>query len=141
MEELLVFALLLCEGIMPEDEYWKRLDELFLESPEDDNFLYLEWETDIKKAIAYIRTNIDYTTFDYGLFGKILMEKLRTYYEQCLDIKSFSERMYLLWEDLPFDIQDKQPFYTLCYADDPLSWGDKEQTRRLYEGMLNYYLK
>ena len=58
MEELLVFALLLCEGILSKDEYWKRLDELFLESPEDDNFLYLEWETNIKKAIAYI-TNID----------------------------------------------------------------------------------
>ena len=140
MEELLVFALLLCEGILSEDEYWKRLDELFLESPEDDNFLYLEWETNIKKAIAYI-TNIDYAIFDYGLFGKILMEKLRIYYEQCLDIKNFSERMYLLWEDLPFDIQDKQPFYTLCYADDALSWGDEEQTRKLYEVMLNYYLK
>ncbi len=54
MEELLVFALLLCEGILSKDEYWKRLDELFLESPEDDNFLYLEWETNIKLSLIHI---------------------------------------------------------------------------------------
>lgn len=141
MEELLVFALLLCEEIVSEDEYLKRLDELFLQSPENDDFLYLEWVTNIKEAIIYIRTNIDYKIFDYELFGRILMEKLRIYYKECLDIKSFSERMYFLWENLPFYIQDKQPFYILSYADDPLSWGDEEQARNIYESMLNYYLK
>lgn len=33
MEELLVYALLLYENIVPEEEYFKRLDELFLEIP------------------------------------------------------------------------------------------------------------
>ena len=48
--------------------------------------------------------------------------------------------MYLLWKSLPGEIQDKQPFFTLSYADDPLSWEDEKQTRFIYENMLNYYL-
>lgn len=31
------------------------------------------------------------------------------------------------------------PFFTMCYADDPLSWGDKDQTRELYEQMFRFY--
>ena len=47
--------------------------------------------------------------------------------------------MYSLWESLPGNIQNIEPFFTLSYADDPLSWGDEEQTRNIYEYMLNYY--
>ncbi len=46
MEELLVYAILLGEGLVTENEYNKRLDELFLSNPENDDFLYLEWETE-----------------------------------------------------------------------------------------------
>ena len=47
--------------------------------------------------------------------------------------------MYNLWEDLPGQIQDIELFWALCYADDPLSWGDEEQTRSIYENMMNFY--
>lgn len=139
MEELLVFAFLLCEEIVTKDEYDKRLDELFLDNVENEDLLYLEWETDIKKSIIYIRTYIDYNALDYDLFGRILMRKLKVYYKSCSDIKSFADQMFNLWEALPGDIQDREPFFTLCYADEPLSWGDEEQTRTIYEDMLNYY--
>ena len=139
MEELLVYAILLYEELITEDEYNKRLDELFLNTPEDNELLYLEWETDIKKAIIYIRTHIDYNNLDLEQFGRILMSKLKTAYVNCPDIKHFAGRMYNLWENLPGNIQNIEPFWTLCYADDPLSWGDEEQTRNIYEHMLNYY--
>lgn len=139
MEELLVYAILLYEELITEDEYNKRLDELFLSTPEDDELLYLEWETDMKKAIIYVRTHIDYNNLDLEQFGRILMSKLKTAYVNCLDIKCFAGRMYNLWESLPGNIQNIEPFWTLCYADDPLSWGDEEQTRNIYEHMLNYY--
>lgn len=139
MEELLVFALLLYEDMVTEDEYNKRLNKLFLDNPEDDGLLYLEWETDIKKAVTYIRTHIDYDVLDYGQFGRNLMDKLSECYKNCSDIKSFAGQMYNLWETLPGVIQDREPFFTLCYADDPLSWGDEEQTRNIYENMLDYY--
>ncbi len=39
MEELFVVAFLLCEEMAAEDEYRKRLDELFLGNIADDGFL------------------------------------------------------------------------------------------------------
>ena len=47
--------------------------------------------------------------------------------------------MFGLWESLPGNMQNMEPFWTLCYADDPLSWGDEAQTRNVYEHMLDYY--
>lgn len=41
MEELLVYIILLYEKLVTEDEYNKRLDELFLNIPENDDLLYL----------------------------------------------------------------------------------------------------
>ncbi len=139
MEELLVFAFLLNEEIVTIDEYNKRLHELFLANLENDGLLYLEWETDIKKAITYIRMHVDYDALDYGQFGRILMGKLKVCYKNCPDIKSFANHMYHLWESLPGNIQEKEPFFILCYADDSLSWGDEKQTRNIYEHMLDYY--
>lgn len=143
MEELLVYALLLYEELLTESEYNKRLDELFLSTSENDDLfndlLYLEWETDIKKAIVYVRTHIDYNNLDIDLFGKILMSRLKEVYKNCLDIRKFASRMYNLWEDLPGNLQDIEPFWTLSYADDSLSRGDEGQARNIYEGMLCYY--
>ncbi|MDE7178130.1 MAG: hypothetical protein K2O59_09960 [Lachnospiraceae bacterium] len=139
MEELLVYAILLYEELVTEDEYSKRLDELFLKNPEDDDLLHLEWETNIQEAIIYVRTHIDYKNLDLERFGRMLMSKLKVVYANCLDIKCFANRMYSLWESLPGNIQDIEPFWTLSYADDPLSWGDEEQTRNIYEHMLGYY--
>ena len=139
MEELLVFALLLHEDIAAEDAYNDRLNELFLDNPEDEHLLSLVWETDITRAIIYIKTHIDYNRFDYERFGRILMDKLMAYYNSCHDIKHFAGRMYHLWENLPGVLQDREPFLALNYADDCLSWGDEGQTRSIYERMLNYY--
>ncbi len=101
MEELLVYAILLYEGLVTENEYNKRLDELFLTTPENDDLLYLEWETDISKAIIYVRTHIDYKNLNLEQFGRILMSKLKVVYKNCLDIKYFASQMYRLWESFP----------------------------------------
>ena len=123
MEELLVYAILLYEELVTENEYNKRLDELFLRTPESDDLLYLEWETDIKKAIIYVRTHTDYKKLDLERFGRILIGRLKEYYKNCPDIRVFADKMYSLWESLPGNIQDQKPFFTLCYADDPLIMG------------------
>lgn len=141
-EELFVYAILFCEGIaLTEERYHRKLDALFLENPGDETLLYLEWETNMKQAAGYIRNYMDGQTPDHERFGRILMENLREYYDACPDIRTFAGRMYGLWERLPGNLQDRQPFWTLSYADDPLSWGDEDQTRGLYEAMLNYYIK
>ena len=140
MEELLAYAFLYCEDIIvTEDLYQKRLDELFLKNLDNEMLLDLEWETDIKKAVTYIKTHVNYQDINREAFGMALMEKLKEYYDNCEDIKEFAGRMYGLWESLPGNIQNEEPFWTLSYADDPLSWGDEKQTRLIYEKMLDYY--
>ena len=138
MEEILVYLILLYEELVTENDYHKRLDELFLDNPEDDDLLYLEWETDIKKAVIYVRTHIDYNNLDCEQFGRVLMSKIKEIYKNYSDIRKFAERMYSLWESLPGNIQNTEPFWILSYADEPLSWGDEDQTRDIYEHMLNY---
>jgi len=135
----LTYAILLSEELGSESEYYKRLDELFLGNSESDDLLYLEWETDIKKAVIYMKTHIDYNNFDFNRFGKILMSKLEAIYTNCTDIKVFAKRMHSLWESLPENIQNIEPLQALCYADDSLSWGDEDQTKNIYEYVLNYY--
>ncbi len=101
MEELLVYALLLYQELVTETEYNKRLDEMFLNTPENndlfDDLLYLEYETDIKKAIVYVRTHIDYNNLDIDLFGKILVCKLQEVYKNYSDKREFAYRMYSLF--------------------------------------------
>ena len=139
MEEMLVYLILLFEELVAQNDYNKRLDELFLDNPENDDLLYLEWETDIRKAVIYIKTHIDYNNLDYERFGRALMSKLKEIYKNHSDIRKFASRMFSLWESLPGNIQNTEPFWILSYADDPLSWGDEKQTRNIYEHMLNYY--
>ncbi len=139
MEELFAYAILLYENIVTEEMYQKKLNELFLKNSENEMLLKLEWETDIDEAILYIRTHIEYKNINDEKFGKSIIKILKKYYEYCTDIKQFAEKMYSLWEVLPTAIQHKQPFYMLSYADDPLSWGDIEQSRSIYENVLNYY--
>lgn len=139
MEELLAFACLLYEDMATTEEYYEALNRLFLDCPENDDLLYLEWETDLKKAVAYIFLHIDYSVLDDERFGRILMNKLTERYKNDSDLKSFANRAYHLWKILPRSIQRKEPFVALCYADDPLSWGDEKQTRDIYESMLNFY--
>ena len=139
MEELLAYAILLFEKIIAEEIYENRLYEMFIEDCKNEMLLYLVWENNIKNAISFIRTNVDYDNFNHKIFGKVLMGLLKKYYSYCKDIYLFGYKMYTLWESLPGNIQDIEPFWTLSYADDPLSWKDEQQSRELYEKAFNYY--
>ena len=59
------------------------------------------------------------------------------YYES--DIVDFGNRMYELWNRLPDNISNAEPFHTFSYADDCLSYGNEKQCRELYEEAFNYY--
>lgn len=145
MEELLACVFLYREGLMSGAACREKLDQLFLEDPEDDLLLELEWNFPDMKEMA-VRVweywGAHANSFSGEVFGRFLMARLKELYRQeGPDISSFAGRMYSLWEGLPPWLQDVQPFWTLCYADDPLSWGDEAQTRELYQEMLNYYEK
>lgn len=146
MEELLACVLLCYEGVIPRDSYRETLDALFLEDPEDELLQELEWSfSDWKGVYAKVREYCagHRDSFRMERFGRPFMARLRALYETKgqEDIRWFAGRMYDIWEGLPPWLQDAQPFWTLCYADDPLSWGDEKQTREIYEEMLGYYEK
>ena len=140
MEELLAYAYLLCEGFDLEEEYEEKLYELFLkDTTHSEDLLTLEGLCGkMKESTIYIRTHINYSSLDREKFGKTLMTLLKHFY-QSMDIEQFGQRIYSVWEGMAGNLQEEEPFSVMCYADDPLSWGDEKQTRELYEKMLNYY--
>ena len=139
MNELLAYAILLCEGIVSDEIFNARLDEMFMKKPNDKLLLDLECTGDAEKAAASLRANFDYTKLDKVLFGRTMMKELREYCRLYGVTKQFGEKMYLLWESLPDCVQDEEPFSVFTYADDPLSWGDEQQSREIYEKALDYY--
>lgn len=139
MDELLAYAILLCEGIVSDEFFNSRLDEIFLKTPNDGRLLELECMGNAEKAAASVRARFDYSKLDKVRFGKAMMKELSAYCRSCGVTERFGKKMYLLWESLPGCIQDEEPFSVFTYADDPLSWGDEQQSRELYEKAFYYY--
>ena len=141
MEILLASAILLWGDLMTAEEYGQILDRLFLEEQPgfvEDILLELEWkQSDVKLSAAVIGNCCaeHMASFDCGAFGRFLFSRLERLYKS-MDLHVFGKKTYCLWQNLPSWLQDKEPFYSLSYADDPLSWGDVEQTRRIYESIF-----
>lgn len=138
MEELLVYAILICEGFALEGEFQSCLDDIFLNNPNNDVLLELECMNNINNQVIYIRANFDYNNINIEDFGKTLIKKLSILYYST-DLTYFASKMYQVWESLPGNIQDIEPFHTLTYGDEPLYYNDEPQSRLLIEKMLNYY--
>ena len=138
MEKLPVTAILFFHGLADENTYSSQLNECFLSDPSNDDYLYLEWENDIGKAVAYLRTHINPASFDRQKFGKFFLRKLQESYEHSPDIKVFAARMYGLWKSLPENLQNIEPFFALCYVDEPLEYGDEKQTRSIFEQIFRH---
>lgn len=132
-----MYALLYSEGFDVWAMYSDTLDKLFIENPEDENYLSLEGMAP-KEAVLHTIAIMHRSTFDTGYFGKILMESLRQIYEN-IRLEIFAKKMYSLWNKLPGFVDKEEPFFILCYADDCLSYGDEYQCRQLYEKAMNYY--
>ena len=138
MEVLLAYALLFCEGYDYWNSYSEQLDKLFLESPDNDDYLYLEELNNPKEAALYIISSISESSINTDVFGPALMKLVGQAYIKS-DLADFGRRMYSLWKNLPVAINNVEPFFTFCYADDCLSYGDEEQCRKLYEKAIHYY--
>lgn len=140
MDELLAYAYLMSIGLDIEKQYENKLNELFIEQPDNKDFFELEFLSgSIKETVIYIYTHINFTEMNYNKFGKTLMFLLEPFYKT-MNIKRFSSLMYVLWEELAGNLQDMDPFSILRYADEPLfSYDNEKHTRELYEKMLSYY--
>ena len=141
IERLLSYATLLNCELMTLNKYNDYLNEIFLQHPDNDLLLELQWcSNDIKNTIGTICEYSSKVEIDYDVFGKLFFNELKLAYKE-MDINSFAAKAYSAWNLLPDKIKEIEPFFTLCYADDPLSWGDENQTREHYENTFVYYEK
>ena len=139
MEELLSYLFLRLVGIIAEEEYQNKLHEAFLADGENEILLELELNDDIWHSIALVEEQVDWNSLNRETFEKILISLIENHYYNCSDKKKFGEKTYSLWGILPYAVSGEEPLRMLSYADDPLSWGDEEQSRNIYEEIFNYY--
>lgn len=139
MNKLAALCALWAFGLDSKEGYCKELDRLFLENPDDDFLLELE-NLGGDCAAAWARISPYLMTMDISEFGRTLFGKLEEVYRaNKIPLCEFGVRCGRLWGALPERIDHKEPFVMLCYADEPLSWGDEEQSRELFQSMFDYY--
>lgn len=144
MEELYAELLLWYIGFHSLERYNALLDEKFLIDSENELYLELEkYSSDVLNSMGRFKRHWDYecSEFDRDLFGKQLFGGLKLAYDaKRFEMSDFGNRCCKLWHMLPGSIVETEPFHTLIYADDPLSWGDEAQTRELYEKAFAYHV-
>ena len=141
MEELTVEAILGSLGYGSFKEYQRILNSLWETAPDEYEPLLLELESrKYKDAIIYLmHRSPSFSNRDReAVFGKYLMERLQSIYNQ-IPLDEFGHLAYSVWGTLPGTISMVEPFYTLNYADDSLSYGDEYSCRELYKKMFEYY--
>ncbi len=141
--ELYAEVLLWYHGFNDKHNYELLLNEAFLNDPSNDFLLELQ-----ERSSNLLDTRGRFTqywsyeekSFDSNIFGKRLFAGLESAYKvNIFSIDQFGKQCYQLCKDLPSDIQEKEPFWTLKYADECLSWGDEAQTRMIYEKLFSFY--
>lgn len=142
MEKLVALCYVWAFGLSGKDDYAAELNRLYLENPEDDILLELECLGD-DRAAAWARLGWLADRLNIDSFGKELFAALeKVYSENRFPLAEFGRRCCELWRALPYhpyQYEHIEPFSTLTYADDPLSYGDEGQSRDLYEAAFDYY--
>lgn len=142
MESLIASAFLWKYGFGTYEEFNSLLDKKFLENPDSDILLELEWcSSDCNKAfdVIFHFWHNEYFQFSTNIFGENLFRGLEAVYKSdSISITEFGSRCYQLWINLSY-VREIEPFFTLSYADDCLSYGDEAQTRKLYEKAFSFY--
>lgn len=143
MEELYAELLLWYVGFHSSDRYNVLLDAKFLGDPKNGVYLDLEGSSsDLLGSMGRFTRYWDYECDDFhpDSFGNQLFSGLKAIYDMnTIEISDFADRCGKLWRALPDTICETEPFQTLSYADEPLSWGDEAQTRQLYENAFAFY--
>lgn len=142
-EYLYYYAITLKVGLSSIKEYNIWLDNIFLNEVDNEFLVELEFSSnDINSTIHIIKNLIDpnISRLDFDFIGKLLFKAFEVKYHQdsCI-LEDLAHQAYSIWNILPHNIANKEPFYTLCYIDDPISYGDEKQTRELFHKLFNYH--
>lgn len=143
IEELFSCAILMDVDLMSNSTYGKYLDMIFMKYPTNEFLIQLEYCcTNVKETVRIIYNYVSNSgvMLDYELFGRFLFNKINEVYKsEVLNINDFAIKMCEVWRRFPSEICSIEPFHTLIYADDCLSWGDVNQTKQLYEEAFGYF--
>lgn len=143
MEKLICKSLLWKIGLTTGEDYNIALDEMFIKNSDSDLLLKLEYcssNSDITADILKKYWIYEYKNFTVDAFGKCLLQDLKAIYlSNVFTIQDYAKKCCSLWQELPSEINTAEPFHVLSYADDPLSWNDETQTRKIYEELFNFY--
>ena len=141
--EICIFSLLWLNELSTNEKYESMLHKYFINASNDKVLLELEeCSSDIRKTNAILENYWDsaHMILDDDVLGDHLFTELAAIYKyNKFGIEEFGKRCYSLWNHLPSHLQRKEPFWTLSYADDCLSWNDEAQTRKLYEEAFSFY--
>ena len=131
-------------GLNTGEDYNQTLDEMFLFNSNNDILFELECCSSDRDATLDTLQRFwiyECDTFSVKTFGTCLLEDLKTiYFSNIFPIENFAKMCYSLWHHLPSELKTIEPFHTLSYADDPLSWDDEAQTRKIYEELFEFYI-
>lgn len=145
MEEIYAEFLLSLHGFHSEAQYEAQLNKAFLNDPSNGFLLELEeCSHDFRSTKGcFMRYWGDSCAeINADAFGKRLLAGLESvYHTNTFTLADFGKRCALLWQDIPSNLAQTEPFWTLCYADDSLSWGDEAQTKTLYEKAFAFFDK
>lgn len=142
MEDLIAYFYLCQCGFGSIETFNALLDQKFLENPNDDTLLELEWHSSDWNAVAPImyRLLTCSDSIKIDLFGKCLFRRLEAAYRtNSIPIAEFDSKCYHLWSCLPEEISYHEPFYTFNYAGDDLFYYGEAKTRKLYEKVFAFY--
>ncbi len=143
IESLFAYAILRAFGLFSDKNYNEILDSCFLKYPDSQLLLKLEEVSgDYKESFSILNHFFYYETknIDYIAFGKALFNGLKSAYNSNrISLQAFGRKCFSIWSLLPETIKNIEPYFTLNYADDPLSWGDEKQSRDLYEKAFSFY--
>lgn len=150
MEKLTALLFLCLSGFGASESYFAELDRQFLERSDD--ALLFELEDRLKDlrghwacVLRHFELGAD-ENFDKKLFGGELSRGVERFFDDNvgtgkMTLKKFGMLGYKLWlllSDLNFDVHG-DPFVILCYADEPLDYGDERQSLELYRYFFDFY--
>lgn len=133
MEHLYACCLLWALGFTNGESYADALHSSFRDRPESPTLFALEEAfPDAGRSLSLLEATCAAgdSGFSQAAFAKALFTGLRAVYtENHFDLVIFGKKCYALWKALPSSLRDQEPFFTLSYAQDSLTWGDETAMR------------
>lgn len=133
MEHLYACCLLWALGFTNSESYTDALHASFRNRPESSALFALEESfPDAGRSLSLLEAacTAGGSGFSQAAFAKALFSDLRAVYnENLFPLPFFGRKCYALWQALPPFLRHEEPFLTLSYVQDSLSWGDEDGMR------------